>query len=1195
MLAYRGAGGYEIVPAYRTGTSTSPAPNTLTTTVANDYVISIYANLSGGARTLTANASTTSRANSSTTLTVNGLLIADELKAATGVTTARTATISASSAWSSLAISFMPARNVYWVGSTGTWDTTTRTNWSLTSGGTGGTSVPTIIDDVLIDSGSASSNGNLLGIALTGALNCKSITVSGASCDFVDGTSPTLNCDGGITLTNTCLWSSTGAITFTGTGTITSKGAPWSSPIVINGSGITVTLGDALNTTNSITVTQGTFDTASKAVVCTTFSSSNTNTRSITLGTSTVNLTSGSTTTIWDLATTTSLTFSGASSSIAISTTASATQTFAGGGLTYGKVILSGTGSSNGNYTFSITGANTFSSLSTIRGLGLSYTHTITFPAGVTTTFGLFLVQNRVVINSSSAGSAATLTYTGPGKCSLGTSVTSVKDINFSAASTFYVGAGATNVSGNTNVNFSTYILYWVGGNGTWDASSTTRWATSSGGAGGADVPSANTPAIVDGSSGSPTITLSGSPSCASLNTTGATCTFTSTGALSVYGNFTLTSSTTWSGSGALTLKDNSSFSIGGTSSRSSGCLLQCPLVVDAQGGRVYLASGISTVQNTLTLTSGILSGATVECTTFGSNNSNYRGLISCNVVPTSNNTTVVTMTDSDGFISSSGIVRCFYTGSSGTRTLDLGSTHQTRNLSTQIAGGTDTVTFTAGNVLGAISTAAQSSPYNSAFTGTFTNGTYLYCGNLTLSTALTFSSSSAFNIYGFTAGASFLTLNIATSLTSAFNFHGFKQGASFRTDAALTTTGAVSLYSAINTTFNGGSSSLLTCNNKITANSFLNVSSSVSGTMDLTGNSGTILDLKPTTTASGTIYNLIYSGSSGTRTVSVFGTSGAGVNFTNVAVNVTAGTDTVTVITNSVINSLDFTGFSGTFSGSGNINMGGQLSSPVLTFSSGMTQSSTYTWSLGLQSAPIVVTSNGKSFLNTVSCGAGFTPTITFADNFLSTAALNVTFASALTVNANVTVSTFSTQNLVTLNMGSGTWTLSGTGTVWSVGNGTINPSTSTIVLSNTSATARTFAGNGKTYYNLVIGGATGSSTTTFTGSNTFNQISSTKTVAHTLSFTASTTTTFTDWSISGTAGNLVTIQSATAANHTLAKAGAGVVSANYLSISRSTATPATLTWYAGANSTNGGNNSGWIFTAPPSPANGNFFFLFG
>jgi len=181
---------------------------------------------------------------------------------------------------------------------------------------------------------------------------------------------------------------------------------------------------------------------------------------------------------------------------------------------------------------------------------------------------------------------------------------------------------------------------------------------------------------------------------------------------------------------------------------------------------------------------------------------------------------------------------------------------------------------------------------------------------------------------------------------------------------------------------------------------------------------------------------------------------------------------------------------------------------------------------------------------------------------------------------------------------MGSGTWTLSGTGTVWNTATTTgltFNKNTANIVLSNTTTTARTFAGGGLTYNNLTIGGATGISTTTFTGNNTFNTLASTKTVAHTITLPASGTTTVADWTITGTSGNVVTLNSSTAATQsTLTKTGGGVISGiDYLSIQDSNATPAT-TWYAGANSTNVSNNTGWIFGAVPSAANSNYFLLF-
>jgi hypothetical protein len=149
----------------------------------------------------------------------------------------------------------------------------------------------------------------------------------------------------------------------------------------------------------------------------------------------------------------------------------------------------------------------------------------------------------------------------------------------------------------------------------------------------------------------------------------------------------------------------------------------------------------------------------------------------------------------------------------------------------------------------------------------------------------------------------------------------------------------------------------------------------------------------------------------------------------------------------------------------------------------------------------------------------------------------------------------------------------------------------TSTIVLSDTSTTARTFAGGGKTYNNLIIGGATGTSALTISGSNTFNTISSTKTVAHTITFTSGTTTTVSNWTVTGTSGNELTINASSPGSQaTLNKTGGGVISGiDYLSIQDSNATPGS-TWFAGENSTNVANNSGWVFGGSTS----NFFFFF-
>jgi hypothetical protein len=155
---------------------------------------------------------------------------------------------------------------------------------------------------------------------------------------------------------------------------------------------------------------------------------------------------------------------------------------------------------------------------------------------------------------------------------------------------------------------------------------------------------------------------------------------------------------------------------------------------------------------------------------------------------------------------------------------------------------------------------------------------------------------------------------------------------------------------------------------------------------------------------------------------------------------------------------------------------------------------------------------------------------------------------------------------------------------------NFTTTAGTGTGAISMTGATAKTFVGGGSTFNCTLNQGGAGA--LTITGSNTFSNITNTVQPASVL-FTAATTSTFTNFNLSGTSGNLITIGSVTAASHTLSKAS-GTVSSDFLSISRSTATGG-AGWYAGANSTDGGNNSGWIFTAPPAAtATGNFLVFF-
>jgi hypothetical protein len=236
---------------------------------------------------------------------------------------------------------------------------------------------------------------------------------------------------------------------------------------------------------------------------------------------------------------------------------------------------------------------------------------------------------------------------------------------------------------------------------------------------------------------------------------------------------------------------------------------------------------------------------------------------------------------------------------------------------------------------------------------------------------------------------------------------------------------------------------------------------------------------------------------------------------------------------------------------------------------------------------------SGARQIGDTAIDGSGIT--VTLATNISVSGTLALVQGTFNTANFNVAATRFSSTsgNTRTLNMGSGTWTLSGSGSfppVWDIFNTTnltINPSTSTISLSSSSA--KTFVGGGLTYYNLRLSGV---GALTISGSNTFNDITNTVQPS-TVTFTAGTTQTVSNFSLAGTAGNLITINSATPGSQfTLSKAS-GTINAQYLSIQDSIATGG-ATWDAltSNGNVNAGNNTGWFFGAVA--ATGNMFLMF-
>jgi hypothetical protein len=314
---------------------------------------------------------------------------------------------------------------------------------------------------------------------------------------------------------------------------------------------------------------------------------------------------------------------------------------------------------------------------------------------------------------------------------------------------------------------------------------------------------------------------------------------------------------------------------------------------------------------------------------------------------------------------------------------------------------------------------------------------------------------------------------------------------------------------------------------------------------IQLSGSNTTVFSGTSATTITGTpLIECIYSGSVGQRTIS----TGTTTEANSISFSITAGSDTVAIST--VVRDLDFTGFSGTLSFSNRTIYGSVTLSTGMTLSSGSTQ----TWAA--TSGIKTIRSNNKTWDTSHTFnGVGGTWRLIDALTTSSARLLTLTNGTFDANDQNVTTGQVgsSNNNTRTFTMGSGTWTLGGVATVWNFGtvsNLTLNAGTSTIALSDTSTSSKTFSGGGRTYNNLSISATTGIANYVITGANTFNSISSSKTVACTITLPSSNTTTVTTWSASGLVSNLLTLNSSTSGTTTtLAITNAATL--NYVAVS--------------------------------------------
>lgn len=373
--------------------------------------------------------------------------------------------------------------------------------------------MPTSSDNVFFDSGSGTCTVTTSG---TTTDVCANLTWSSSNVTISHAANTTIGIYGSMDFTGAGTYTRGNATTSrlkfqaTATGkTITFNGKN-PGDITFDGVGGGWTLQDAFSNGSSVwTLTNGALDTNGKSLTTSTFDGSNSNTRSLTLGSTTWTL-SGNVGTPWNLTTTTNLTFSGASSTIIMPNPTSAI-TFASGALTYGTVTVTGNGFNN---TRTLSGAFTCSALnlgnagsvtlSLILDANVTCTGTITLNHTATANFGAQIRSDT--LKTARTLSAGTVTVT-DGRWSF-------RDITAAGAATWDLSGaaeGSGDCGGNTGITFTTGAnRYYVGNTANFDG--TNVWATSSGGAGAtANHPLAQDTAIFDANSfsaGSQTITV---------------------------------------------------------------------------------------------------------------------------------------------------------------------------------------------------------------------------------------------------------------------------------------------------------------------------------------------------------------------------------------------------------------------------------------------------------------------------------------------------------------------------------------------------------------------------------------------------------------------------------------------------------------------------------------------------------------
>ncbi len=205
-------------------------------------------------------------------------------------------------------------------------------------------------------------------------------------------------------------------------------------------------LSNFIGTTCTLTLNNGTFDADTYNVTAGKFNSSNSNARTLLMGSGTWTVNNTTATTVWDMATITNLTnptTMGETATIVCGVNDPDAQTFAGGGCTYNNLTVTG----GNTQIITLTGSNTFNVFT------INAPKTVKFTSGTTQTVNSFVATgtavNGIDLQATTVNVIATISDANGGQNL--NDYLDVLDIVATQANTFYYGSNGSADAESTN------------------------------------------------------------------------------------------------------------------------------------------------------------------------------------------------------------------------------------------------------------------------------------------------------------------------------------------------------------------------------------------------------------------------------------------------------------------------------------------------------------------------------------------------------------------------------------------------------------------------------------------------------------------------------------------------------------------------------------------------------------------------